>query len=82
MALRACVLLKAKLDLRFKIHDLNYINIQVHIACKDPFSGLQRTSEVRYQLIFEIRDLDDICCHVFLASTCLDFTNEMRRRTR
>ena len=57
------------------------VHIHVFIACKGTCNGLwgkhslQTASEVKSNFKIEVFDLEYICCHVFLASTCLNFKN-------
>ena len=41
-------------------------------------STVTASPEVKYNLRIEMSDHNYISCHVFLASNCLNFTNEMQ----
>ena len=63
------VALEVEFDLRFDVKVLNYPDIHVHVASNSHFGGLwgrgvlQMTSEVAYDLKFELSGLINLCSH-------------------
>ena len=77
----ASIASEIEIGTRFFISILNYPEIHVHIGPNRHIGGLrghgdlQMTSEVNYDLKFELSGLNNPCSSVFLASASLYLTN-------